>query len=261
MAPPGQGVAPGPLEWRGLQAERRAAAELSSTNGQTSWCRVSSSSRTSGQSSPSADGVVGRQLTYTVADVAAKVVHGVLLAVIARKVSKAEGYDQALASDVTVPRGGVTDVRCPGGSDTGTAQRPCDGEPGDGERDTETTRQPFGGATHRRGGEGRGCATESGAHRSPAGRRDPRPPMSARSARSALATIQGRLDRGTPRARDATSGGHRGAAVRAGLMPRGVRRGSATSRGSQLLTATALSTGSAVGAPRGVVVPNLGPWT
>ncbi len=62
----------------------------------------------------SADGVVARQITYTVADVTSKVVYGILLATIARKVSKHEGYEQALAADATLPRGGVTDVAPPG---------------------------------------------------------------------------------------------------------------------------------------------------
>ena len=61
-----------------------------------------------------ADGVVARQITYTVADVTSKVVYGILLAIIARKVSKHEGHDEAVASDVTMPRGGITDVAAPG---------------------------------------------------------------------------------------------------------------------------------------------------
>jgi len=38
-------------------------------------------------------GIVGRQMTYTVADVASKVIYGVLLTVTAQQISKAEGYD------------------------------------------------------------------------------------------------------------------------------------------------------------------------
>jgi len=37
-------------------------------------------------------GVVGRQITYTIADVASKVIYGVLLTVVARSRSLAEGY-------------------------------------------------------------------------------------------------------------------------------------------------------------------------
>ncbi|MCZ2860642.1 bacteriorhodopsin [Blastococcus sp. VKM Ac-2987] len=62
----------------------------------------------------SADGVVARQITYTVADITSKVVYGILLAVIARKVSKHEGHDEAVAADVTMPRGGITEVAPPG---------------------------------------------------------------------------------------------------------------------------------------------------
>lgn len=62
----------------------------------------------------SADGVVARQITYTVADVTSKVVYGILLAVIARKVSKHEGHGEAVAADVTMPRGGITEVAPPG---------------------------------------------------------------------------------------------------------------------------------------------------
>ncbi|MDK3256622.1 bacteriorhodopsin [Blastococcus capsensis] len=62
----------------------------------------------------SADGVVARQITYTVADVTSKVVYGILLAAIARKISKHEGHDPATAADVTMPRGGVTDTAAPG---------------------------------------------------------------------------------------------------------------------------------------------------
>lgn len=56
----------------------------------------------------SADGVVARQITYTVADITSKVLYGVLLGVIARKVSKHEGYEPAREADVTLPRGGIT---------------------------------------------------------------------------------------------------------------------------------------------------------
>ncbi|MEU4770434.1 bacteriorhodopsin [Micromonospora sp. NPDC023644] len=56
----------------------------------------------------SADGVVARQITYTVADITSKVVYGVLLSVIARKVSVAEGYTPAVEDDVARPRGGIT---------------------------------------------------------------------------------------------------------------------------------------------------------
>jgi bacteriorhodopsin len=38
-------------------------------------------------------GIVGRQITYTIADVCSKVIYGVLLTVVAQKISKAEGYD------------------------------------------------------------------------------------------------------------------------------------------------------------------------
>ena len=38
-------------------------------------------------------GIVGRQITYTVADVCSKVIYGVLLTVVAQKISKAEGYN------------------------------------------------------------------------------------------------------------------------------------------------------------------------
>jgi bacteriorhodopsin len=39
------------------------------------------------------NGVVGRQITYTIADVSSKVIYGVLLTVAAQSMSKAEGYD------------------------------------------------------------------------------------------------------------------------------------------------------------------------
>ena len=38
-------------------------------------------------------GVVGRQITYTIADISSKVIYGVLLTVVAQSISKAEGYD------------------------------------------------------------------------------------------------------------------------------------------------------------------------
>ena len=41
-------------------------------------------------------GVVARQITYTIADVASKVIYGVLLTVAAQAMSKAEGYDYEL---------------------------------------------------------------------------------------------------------------------------------------------------------------------
>ncbi|WP_091081819.1 bacteriorhodopsin [Micromonospora nigra] len=56
----------------------------------------------------SADGVVARQITYTVADITSKVVYGVLLGIIARKVSVDEGYAPAAEEDVARPRGGLT---------------------------------------------------------------------------------------------------------------------------------------------------------
>ncbi|WP_299038424.1 bacteriorhodopsin [uncultured Pseudokineococcus sp.] len=62
----------------------------------------------------SADGVVARQITYTVADVTSKVVYGVLLSAIAVRVSKLEGFGAARDSISTIPRGGVTDVDAPG---------------------------------------------------------------------------------------------------------------------------------------------------
>lgn len=39
-------------------------------------------------------GVVGRQITYTIADVSSKVIYGVLLTVVARSRSLAEGYEE-----------------------------------------------------------------------------------------------------------------------------------------------------------------------
>jgi len=41
----------------------------------------------------SESGVVGRQITYTIADVASKVIYGILLTVAAQSMSKSEGYD------------------------------------------------------------------------------------------------------------------------------------------------------------------------
>ena len=38
-------------------------------------------------------GVVGRHITYTVADVASKVIYGIFLTLAAQEMSKAEGYD------------------------------------------------------------------------------------------------------------------------------------------------------------------------
>jgi bacteriorhodopsin len=42
-------------------------------------------------------GVVGRQITYTIADVSSKVIYGVLLTVVARYLSLKEGYDDSKA--------------------------------------------------------------------------------------------------------------------------------------------------------------------
>ncbi|MFI7573388.1 bacteriorhodopsin [Micromonospora sp. NPDC049497] len=63
----------------------------------------------------SADGVVARQMTYTLADITSKVVYGVLLGVIARKVSAAEGFGHAVDDEVALPRGGITDRGGPAG--------------------------------------------------------------------------------------------------------------------------------------------------
>jgi bacteriorhodopsin len=41
-------------------------------------------------------GVVGRQITYTIADISSKVIYGVLLTVAAQAMSKEEGYDYSL---------------------------------------------------------------------------------------------------------------------------------------------------------------------
>ena len=38
-------------------------------------------------------GVVGRQITYTIADISSKVIYGILLTVAAQSISKSEGYD------------------------------------------------------------------------------------------------------------------------------------------------------------------------
>jgi hypothetical protein len=38
-------------------------------------------------------GVVGRQITYTIADISSKVIYGILLTVAAQSISKQEGYD------------------------------------------------------------------------------------------------------------------------------------------------------------------------
>lgn len=60
------------------------------------------------------EGVVARQITYTVADIVSKVIYGVLLGVIAQKLSRLEGFPDAEQSEVTMPRGGVTEVGAPG---------------------------------------------------------------------------------------------------------------------------------------------------
>ncbi|MFC0096405.1 bacteriorhodopsin [Micromonospora marina] len=72
----------------------------------------------------SADGVVARQITYTVADITSKVVYGVLLGIIARRISATEGYSPAVADEVALPRGGMTG----GGGAAGSGGR--DGERG-----------------------------------------------------------------------------------------------------------------------------------
>ena len=41
-------------------------------------------------------GVVGRQITYTIADVSSKVIYGILLTIAAQSMSKKEGYDYNL---------------------------------------------------------------------------------------------------------------------------------------------------------------------
>lgn len=43
-------------------------------------------------------GVVARQMTYTAADVASKVIYGVFLTLVAQEISKAEGYEPAIRS-------------------------------------------------------------------------------------------------------------------------------------------------------------------
>lgn len=60
------------------------------------------------------EGVVARQITYTVADITSKVIYGVLLGVIARTLSRLEGYQEAVDASVSLPRGGITDVAAPG---------------------------------------------------------------------------------------------------------------------------------------------------
>ncbi|SCG34334.1 bacteriorhodopsin [Micromonospora halophytica] len=77
----------------------------------------------------SADGVVARQITYTVADITSKVVYGVLLGIIARRVSSAEGYAPAVADEVALPRGGITDA---GGVTDGGGRGGRRGRPGHG---------------------------------------------------------------------------------------------------------------------------------
>ena len=62
----------------------------------------------------SADGVVLRQVLYTVADIVSKIVYGIMLAVIARRISKIEGHEPASAAEIGAPRGGITDVGAPG---------------------------------------------------------------------------------------------------------------------------------------------------
>jgi bacteriorhodopsin len=44
-------------------------------------------------------GVVGRQITYTIADISSKVIYGVLLTVAAQSISKEEGYDYRLVNN------------------------------------------------------------------------------------------------------------------------------------------------------------------
>jgi len=62
----------------------------------------------------SADGVVFRQVLYTVADIVSKIIYGIMLAVIARRISMVEGHEAAAAASIGVSRGGVTDVGAPG---------------------------------------------------------------------------------------------------------------------------------------------------
>ncbi len=51
-----------------------------------------------------ADGVVARNLIYSFADISSKAVYGILLAVIAQKVSAEEGYKPAIESSFWVPK-------------------------------------------------------------------------------------------------------------------------------------------------------------
>ncbi len=51
------------------------------------------------QISASADGVVARSLVYSFADIASKAVYGILLAVIAQKMSAHEGYEPAIEAE------------------------------------------------------------------------------------------------------------------------------------------------------------------
>lgn len=62
----------------------------------------------------SADGVVARQITYTVADITSKILYGVLLGVIAQRISADEGYAEAAEGDVTQLRGGISEIEAPG---------------------------------------------------------------------------------------------------------------------------------------------------
>jgi len=62
----------------------------------------------------SADGVVLRQVLYTVADIVSKIIYGMMLAVVARRISMVEGHQAAAAAEIGGPRGGVTDVGAPG---------------------------------------------------------------------------------------------------------------------------------------------------
>ena len=62
----------------------------------------------------SADGVVLRQVLYTVADIVSKIIYGIMLTVIARRISMIEGHEAAAAASIGAPRGGVTDVGAPG---------------------------------------------------------------------------------------------------------------------------------------------------
>jgi hypothetical protein len=45
--------------------------------------------------------VVGRHMTYTVADVGSKVIYGIYLTLVAQEISKAEGYDWEQMSEST----------------------------------------------------------------------------------------------------------------------------------------------------------------